>query len=161
MQFIQSASSALHQQSKSHMSRVISIGTDIHQFGRFLSILNRNGPLTAYKTQRFSERILNPVYELPKFEKYRQQNNIAECSRILSISWCVKEAIYKTLDDVDQSNFIMSHWYKINDQRGRPIIGNSNTTLKDDFLCSVSHDGDLVTAFVLRQEKNTILNRAD
>lgn len=122
---------------------------------RFLGILKRNGPLTTYKTQRFSERILNPLFELPRFRENLSKNNIEECARILSISWCIKEAIYKTLDDEDQRNFIMKDWYKRNDERGRPVIGNveySKRKKDEKFLCSISHDGDLVNSFVLRQK---------
>lgn len=136
------------------MSKVIRVGTDIHQLSRFVSILQRNGALTAYKTKRFSERILHPTYELPKFEEYRLKNKIEECARILSISWCIKEAIYKTLDDENQNNFVMSEWYKTNDERGRPIIGNeSYNRTNEEFLCSISHDGNMVSSFVLRQLK--------
>lgn len=136
------------------MSRVISIGTDIHQMSRFLIILKRNGPLTTYKTKRFSERILHPIYELPKFQKLLSENNIVECAKLLSISWCVKEAIYKTLDNEDQTEFIMKDWYKTNDNRGRPLIGNTTYMTQktnEEFLCSLSHDGDLVSSFILRQ----------
>lgn len=137
-----------------NMSRVISIGNDLHQMSRFLNILKRNGSLESYKTKRFSERILNPTFELPKFKKFLENNNIEECAKILSISWSIKESIYKTLDDKDQHEFIMKDWYKTNDERGRPIIGNHNyMSVKRDesFLCSISHDGGFVNTFVLRQ----------
>lgn len=137
-----------------NMSKVIRIGTDIHQLSRFLSILQRNGPLSTYKTKRFSEKILNPKYELPKFEEFRLSNNLEQCAQILSVSWCIKEAIYKTLDDTDQNTFIMNQWYKSNDERGRPIIGCENYNKpNEEFLCSISHDGDLVSSFILRQQK--------
>lgn len=136
------------------MSEIISIGTDIHKMSRFLHILKRNGPLTVFKTKRFSERILNAKHELPKFNKYLSMNNTEECARILSVSWSVKEAIYKTLDDEDQRDFRMKDWYKINDERGRPLIYNpiyDALRKKEAFLCSISHDGDLVSSFVLRK----------
>lgn len=135
------------------MSKVISIGTDIHKLNRFLTILQRNGPLETYKTRRFSERILNPTHELPIFETFRLKDDIERCAQILSVSWCVKESIYKTLDDEDQKGFIMNQWYKVNDERGRPKIGCENYKRKEEFLCSISHDGDLVSSFVLRQHK--------
>lgn len=135
------------------MSRIIGIGTDVHHFSRVQNILKRNGQLAAFKTKRFTERILNPTYELPLFHQYAQKNNIEECSRILSTAWCVKEAIYKTLNDAEQASFSMNCWYKINDERGRPVIGNTLSMMNDEFLCSISHDGDLITAFVLRQRK--------
>ncbi|TID21928.1 hypothetical protein CANINC_003412 [Pichia inconspicua] len=137
-------------QNLSPMNRVISIGTDLHRFSRVENILKKNGPLISFKTKRFADRVLNPIHEKPLFQTYVQNNDILKCSRLLSTSWCVKEAIYKTLDDVEQANFSMSHWYKISDERGRPIIGNNDSIVKDKFLCSISHDGDLITAFVLR-----------
>lgn len=138
------------------MKSVISIGTDLHKVNRFLDILKRNGPLTTYKTKRFSERILNPQHELPLFEKYTKLNDVDNCSKILSVSWCVKEAIYKTLDDYDQTNFRMNEWHKTNDARGRPIIGNeiySKLHPNENFLCSLSHDGDFISSFVIRQKE--------
>lgn len=136
------------------MAEIISIGTDLHKISRFLNILKRNGPLTAFKTRRFSERILNPTHELPTFKKYMLANKTEDCARMLSVSWSVKEAIYKTLDDEDQRKFVMKDWYKINDDRGRPLIGNStHQSIKENevFLCTISHDGDLVNSFVLRK----------
>lgn len=135
------------------MSSVLRIGTDLHKLGRFTKILKRNGPLNSYKTRRFSERILHPLEELPKFEENLAINNIEKCSQILSGAWCMKEAIYKTLDDADQTNFIMNEWYKGNDSRGRPFIGNDRYLkehLKEDFQCSVSHDGEYISSVVLR-----------
>lgn len=136
------------------MKSIINIGTDLHKLSRFTEILKRNGPLSAFKTKRFSERVLNKTHEMPLFEKYISMNDIENCSKILSVSWCVKESIYKTLDDADQTNFKMSDWYKINDERGRPIIGNENYKLlhpNEEFICSISHDGGLITSFIIRQ----------
>lgn len=81
-------------------------------------------------------------------------NETEECARILSVSWSVKEAVYKTLDDEDQREFIMKDWYKINDLRGRPLICNpiyESLKKNETFLCTISHDGDLVSSFVLRK----------
>ncbi len=135
------------------MSKVLRLGTDLHRLNRFAEILQRNGPLTAFKTTRFSERILHPTNELPSFQEHIKSNDIEKCSKILSGAWCVKEAIYKTLDDDDQKNFIMSEWYKKNDLRGRPIIGNENYAMKhpdEEFQCSISHDGEYMSSVVLR-----------
>ncbi|AWU76528.1 hypothetical protein CAS74_000473 [Pichia kudriavzevii] len=142
------------------MPKVLGIGTDIHKLSRFFDILKRNGPLDSYKTQRFSERILNPVYELPTFIEYKSKHDIERCARILSISWCVKEAIFKTLDGEDQSNFVMSDWYKTNDLRGRPQVGNDKylKIKQEEFLCSLSHDGNLVSSFIIRQSKPSVTN---
>lgn len=135
------------------MSRILGIGTDLHKMSRFVEIIQRNGPLNTYKTKRFSERILNPVHELPKFQNFQNENNLQECCKLLSISWCIKEAVYKTLDPVDQKNFIMKDWYKINDEIGKPIVKNDDylKTRKETFLCSLTHDGGFVSSFILRQ----------
>lgn len=136
------------------MSRVLSIGNDIHQMSRFLKILKRNGSLEQFKTKRFSERILNPEFELPKFQEALKNNDIERCAKILSVSWSIKESIYKTLDNNNQRNFVMKDWYKTNDERGRPIIGNKKYLLNnkgEQFLCSISHDGGFINTVVLRQ----------
>ena len=69
------------------------------------------------------------------------------------MSWCLKEAIYKPLDSDDQKQFKMTQWYKINDSNGRPIIGVDQPIYpkSEQSLCSITHDADLVSAFVLRQ----------
>ncbi|ODV84591.1 hypothetical protein CANARDRAFT_176818 [[Candida] arabinofermentans NRRL YB-2248] len=136
------------------MSRIIAIGTDLHKVTRFSEILTRNG-LNSFKTKRLSQKILNPKYELPNFEKNLNENNLNKCVSILSGSWCVKEAIFKTLDFENQKNFKMSDWFKINNLNGLPIIGNENymklTLKEEEFLVSISHDGDYIISTVLRQ----------
>lgn len=133
------------------MPRVLAIGTDLHNMLRFRDIL-KGGGLNGFKTRRFGQRVLHPDHELPIFLKAIEKNDLELCNRILSVSWCVKEAIYKTLDPEDQKEFKMAQWYKINDFNGRPIIANSNYHKNEEFLCSITHDSDLVSAFVLRQE---------
>lgn len=131
------------------MSRVLGIGTDLHNMLRFKDILIKNG-LNGFKIQRFGQKVLHPKHELPILLNAIKDNDLNMCNKILSVSWCVKEAIYKTLDPIDQSQFKMSQWYKINDSNGKPIIG-VDRDMKDEFICSLSHDSNFVSAFVLRQ----------
>ncbi len=138
------------------MSRVLKIGTDLHKRTRFTTIITKSGGLNTYKTKRLSQRILNPYNELPTFNHLLQSNELEKCSTILSSSWCVKESIYKTLDVLDQRNFKMSDWYKFNDADGRPLIGNDSYFAEkqnEEFLLSLSHDGDYIISTVLRQKK--------
>ncbi|GMG39437.1 unnamed protein product [Ambrosiozyma monospora] len=136
------------------MPKILGIGTDIHKLTRFHAILTRNGPLASFKTTRFSQRVLNKSHELPKFLKFQEANDLESCAKLLSNSWCVKEAIYKCLDYSDQREFTMSDWFKINDPTGRPVIGNTiyfQSHPNEEILCSLSHDGDYIISSVLRQ----------
>ncbi len=140
------------------MSKVISIGTDIHLLGRFKNILLRNGSLAEFKTRRLCQKILNEKYELPVFKMYMDKNDIDSCSEIIAGAWCVKEAIYKCLDHQDQVTFSMAQWWKSHDANGKPVIGNENyfkgeNGKAEEFLCTVSHDGSYIISTVLRQKK--------
>lgn len=134
------------------MSRVLAVGTDLHSMLRFRGILERGG-LNGFKSKRFGQRVLHPEHELPMFQKAVERADLEACNRILSVSWCVKEAIYKTLDPADQKTFQMARWYKVNDENGRPLVGVEGYARNEEFLCSITHDAHLVSAFVLRQTK--------
>lgn len=148
------------------MSRILAIGCDLHQLSRVRKIVDRDG-LNSSKIKRLSERILHPKNELVKFNELKESINlqntnsardsdriIESCCNILSVSWCCKEAIFKTLDLKDQKTFSFKDWYKINDLNGRPFIYNDNylkSNENEEFLLTISHDNDLIISTVLRQ----------
>ncbi|CDK27918.1 unnamed protein product [Kuraishia capsulata CBS 1993] len=142
------------------MSRIRGLGTDILHVSRIEKIFKRGPePFSISKhVTKLAERVLNPHKELPVFQDYRNQNTdsgFRECVRLFATSWASKEAVYKCLDPAEQRKFSMAHWYKQNDQHGRPfIIGPQYSKIHpmDKFLLSVSHDADLVTATVIRSE---------
>lgn len=129
------------------MQRILGLGNDLHHMQRFRAILQSKN---EYKITRFSQRVLHPKHELPIFEKSLNGDQRERCAEILSTSWCVKEAIYKTLTDEEQARFRMNQWYKVNSENGRPVIGN-DCQVSGNFMVSISHDMDLVNAVVLRQ----------
>lgn len=139
------------------MSRVLAIGTDIYRLGRFYNILQRNGPLAAFKTKRLCEKILNVEHEMPQFLSLQSKNDTKGCARLMAESWCAKEAVYKCLDSEEQRIFSMNQWWKYHDSNGRPKIGYENYSKdkNEQFLCTVSHDGDYMICTVLRQVYRT------
>ncbi|ODV95247.1 hypothetical protein PACTADRAFT_49995 [Pachysolen tannophilus NRRL Y-2460] len=92
-------------------------------------------------------------------EQMREDTNFKHCVSLLSTSWCLKEALYKVLDpNFQKSGFNFKDWYKINDlDTGKPILIGETYTSKhanEEFLISLSHDGDYVYSVVLRQKYN-------
>lgn len=134
--------------------KVLGLGTDIYKVGRFRAILERDG-LDGTKIGRLCDRVLNSSHELPEFEKLRSAKDLDGCERLLAGSWSLKEAIYKSLDDEDQKLFAMNRWWKLNGDRGRPVIGGDYLAEKrsEEFKCSVSHDGEYMISTVIRQNK--------
>lgn len=126
------------------------IGVDIVKVSRFHRILNtftgRNKTI-----ERFGTKVLHPVHEQPQFMQYVRQSDVCSSARLLSGSWCVKEAVFKSLSPAEQARFRFRDWYKINDADGRPVVRNDTYSPQDEFLVSVSHDGDYVVSYVLRQ----------
>ncbi|KAG7696325.1 hypothetical protein KL930_003351 [Ogataea haglerorum] len=128
---------------------VIAVGTDLHRIGRFAAILARHG-LASPHVHRLAARVLHPDRELPGFVRACQQSQLDKCTRALAHSWCVKEALYKTLDTPDQATFAMRHWYKYNHANGRPHVASDSYARHERFLVSLSHDGDYVSSVVVR-----------
>jgi phosphopantetheine--protein transferase-like protein len=137
-----------------NMSRVLGIGTDLLQVSRIAKIVAKNGIVSA-KTTRFAQRILHHQHELPKFQGYQSSSDTSQAIKLLSGSWCVKEALFKSLSPSSQKTFRMKDWYKYNSSEGIPQIDGIYTTEhpNEEFLISISHDSDLITSTVLRQTK--------
>ncbi|ODV63799.1 uncharacterized protein ASCRUDRAFT_98925 [Ascoidea rubescens DSM 1968] len=134
---------------------ILGIGTDLIRLSRFTKIIQKNG-LSSNYISKFSKRILNEKFELIKFDNFKQKNDINMCSKILTSSWSSKEALFKTLDLKDQKLFNFNQWYKINDINGKPIINNLDyiqSYPNEQFLLTLSDDGDYLTSIVLRIKK--------
>lgn len=134
---------------------VLGIGVDIVKISRFNLILTKNGGVNGGTvSDRFIRRVLHPK-ELVEYEKLRQNDSIEPHVRYVAGSWAAKEAIFKTLDPRDQKIFQFKDWYRYKDQYGKPQIWSDDYSRKEQFLLSISHDGDSLIANVLRQVSPT------
>lgn len=132
---------------------VLGLGCDVLKIPRMTALVKRQG-LSSNVLSRFSRRILHPV-ELQKFEQLRDQQDIDSIVRLLSGSWCLKEAVYKSLSQKEQTSFRFGEWYKSNDPTGRPCIASDKYKQQhpgEQFLTSMSHDTDIIMATVIRHE---------
>ncbi|CAH2354053.1 putative holo-[acyl-carrier-protein] synthase [[Candida] railenensis] len=130
---------------------VLGIGVDIVKISRFNSLLAKDGGKNGKTgTSRFIRRVLHPK-ELMEFEELRQNDSIEPRVRYVAGSWAAKEAIFKTLDPKDQKIFQFKDWYRYKDSFGKPHIWNDDYNEREQFLLSISHDGDTLIANVLRQ----------
>lgn len=94
---------------------------------------------------------MHRVHEVPHFEKLHASDAYKSVV-YLAGSWAVKEAIYKTLSNSEQEKFQFSRWYRKYGDRGQPIIG-SDDHHNDNFMASISHDGGMLIASVLRVKR--------
>lgn len=137
------------QQQRCSTAMILGIGCDLLKISRIERIVRRQG-LNGKTLDRFARRILHPV-EHEQFVALRRGDDIAGIVKLLSGSWCCKEAIFKSLDPVSQSTFRFNRWCKSNDEFGRPMISCDDVNNTHQFLVSVSHDGDMIMSTVLRQ----------
>lgn len=130
---------------------VLGLGCDILKVARIESIVSRQG-LGGSALTRFSRRILHQN-ELETFTKLRSNDDTRGVVDLLSGSWCVKEAVYKSLDHGDQEGFRFRQWFKGNDPHGRPFIGGTylDDRPNETFVVSISHDGGIIMSTVIRQ----------
>lgn len=126
---------------------ILGIGNDIVKILRFLNILKKHGVSGKY-TGRLARRILHEE-EILRFNRIAKTGSLVQAGRFLAGSWATKEAIFKSLDTIRQKRFVFSEWRKENDESGRPQVkgGLSN----EKFWLSISHDGDYLTAVVVRE----------
>lgn len=128
---------------------VLGIGNDIVQTSRIRSIAESN------LLSRFARRMLHRDHELPLLEKYK---TIDQKTRFLASTWAAKEAMYKSLVPTEQKQCRFNQWYRTRNELGQRTIvedGYLQRNVNEQFLLTVSHDGDYTTAFVMRliQEK--------
>lgn len=138
-----------HEHERCSTTMILGIGCDLLKVSRIERIVRRQG-LNGKTLDRFATRILHPV-EREQFVALRRSDDIAGTVRLLSGSWCCKEAVFKSLDPGRQAKFRFNRWYKSNDEYGRPTICGDDVNNTDRFLVSVSHDGDMIMSTVLRQ----------
>lgn len=129
---------------------VLGVGLDIVEVSRFHRILYKRGDNYA---NRFVKRVLNPRHEISKFQLLHLKSDSDQCVRYVAGCWALKEALFKTLDHDHQQHFAFNAWYRRNDANGKPTIWNDAYPLHDEnFQASVSHDGGILAAVVLRQK---------
>lgn len=123
---------------------VAGLGCDLHNMSRMRSLVSRHWGTS--KMMKWQNKILHPK-EIMVAKTIKTQDELV---KYLSVRWCVKEALYKSLDLNRQSNFSMVNWCKSNDEAGQPVICGDQLLPNEKFMLTLSHDGDLVMAVVLR-----------
>ncbi|WEJ94186.1 mitochondrial holo-[acyl-carrier-protein] synthase [Yamadazyma tenuis] len=89
---------------------------------------------------------------MPVFSQLSISNHSKSMS-FLAGSWAIKEAIYKTLDSQDQKSFTFKEWFRIYDERGKPVVcSDTYSKNNEEFLLSISHEDDVLIASVIRQQ---------
>ena len=129
---------------------VLGIGIDIVQLSRFHHLLKKHG-LQSVFALRLASRVLHHT-ELKRFQKFQFSDDIEQCVRLISGSWAAKEAVYKTLDGPEQARFEFKLWYRYQ-IKGKPYVWSDEYGKPEEFLHSTSHDGGVLVATVLRQER--------
>lgn len=122
------------------------IGVDLVQISRFRAILGKHGMDSTY-SRRFVRRVLHPK-ELSRFAALAVEL-LDHSVRYVAGSWAAKEAVFKTLDPPEQARFQFKDWYRTSNAR-KPGIERDPSS-HDQFLLSISHDGGMLVATVLRQ----------
>lgn len=117
---------------------VVAIGIDIVRISRISHLL-------AKSKSRFLQRVLHPS----ELEVYSKLPDIRRAQYVAG-SWAAKEALFKTLDTSAQKSFQFKDWYRFAQEK-RPFIGREGWDTNEEFLLSISHDGDMLVATVLRQ----------
>ncbi|WBP83800.1 holo-ACP synthase [Mycoplasmopsis edwardii] len=105
---------------------MLSNGVDLTTISRFKN-----------KTSKFAQRILSPS----ELIKYEQINNNDQKALFLARAWAIKEAIFKC--DNQFFDFTKIELIK-KDERWTFL----------DFKISISHENDLLIAFVIREQNN-------
>lgn len=121
---------------------VLGLGTDVVRILRIARLLE--GP----KRTRFLDRILHPAEKTALVSI-----SPAQQLRYVAGAWAVKEAVFKALDHEKQQVFLFREWRR-DYLHGRPVV-RSEVPLELDFHVSVSHDGDILVATVIRTERQS------
>lgn len=129
---------------------VLGVGLDIVEVSRFHDILYKRGDDYA---NRFVKRVLNPGHEIARFHHLHLKRDPDLCVKYVAGCWALKEALFKTLDRDCQKQFAFNAWYRQNDADGKPTIWNDAYPFQDEqFHASISHDGGILAAVILRQK---------
>lgn len=153
---------------------ILGIGHDIVYLPRFVSLLSSR---SSRRVRRLAERVLHPIHEKPQFDAAftaasntintidtvaTASSELVRAAHLLANAWACKEALYKALDTVDQPDCRFNAWYKYKPNRdpnngsGKPAIACDTYTAArptETFWLSVSHDGDYLSAYVIREGK--------
>lgn len=136
---------------------ILGIGHDLAHLPRFLHLLNTR---SHRRVTRLAQRILHETHEAPNFHSKRDSpsNNKTAAALYLANIWACKEAVFKSLEPRDQRDCRFNLWYKTTTPEGRPMI-QCDTYAKahpnEQFLLSVSHDGDYLSAFIVRSSSSS------
>ncbi|OBA20872.1 4'-phosphopantetheinyl transferase [Metschnikowia bicuspidata var. bicuspidata NRRL YB-4993] len=114
------------------------IGVDLVKVLRISRILQ--GPRRA----RFLQRVLHDA----ELTALRKMQSPQKALQYVAGSWAAKEAVFKTLDEREQRQFVFREWRR-HHEAGRPGIGRGPSD-SGRFLLSISHDGDHLVAMVVR-----------
>lgn len=123
---------------------VVGLGVDIIRILRFSRLLQ--------KDKVFVDRLCSRILHNSEYEGFHKLESLS-ASRYLAGSWAAKEALFKTLDEHDQKNFQFCQWFR-HYQGKKPFILKDGYRSDEQFHLSISHDGDVLVATVLRQRDN-------
>lgn len=116
---------------------ILGIGHDIANLSRFTRLLHNS---------RLHQRILHPVHEYPYFQTLPEHKRAV----YLASAWSIKEAVFKSLPSEMQKGFTFKEWYRFKNPDGRPGVAWDHG--KPKFWVSLSHDGDYVSSFIIRED---------
>lgn len=116
---------------------MLGLGIDVVVVLRIQRVLN--GPLK----QRFLKRVLH-ANEMQLMQRHHNPvQYVAGC-------WAAKEALFKSLDPQDQRGFTFNEWRRTY-AKGKPTIGLDGYKRPEEFMLTISHDGGILVATVLRK----------
>lgn len=139
---------------------ILGVGHDLAYLPRFVELLRTRSPR---RIARLSTRILHPTRERPRFDAALAnatgdtdtEGSTAGAAKVLATAWSCKEALFKSLDAHAQRHCRFNEWYRAHSSEGRPLIANEQymaANPHERFHLSVSHDGEYVSAFVVRSQ---------
>lgn len=127
---------------------ILGIGHDLAHVPRFLHLLTTRRPA---RIARLAQRILHPQHELGRF---KAAPTPAAAALYLATAWACKEAVFKALAPGEQPQCRFNEWYKGKEQHGGPRVvppvEYRDRNEGERIMVSVSHDGEYVSAFVVR-----------
>lgn len=93
---------------------VLGLGTDIAYIPRFVTLIQSKSP---EHVSRVAQRVLHPQHELPKFSSLLDSSDHSgskgphKAAHYLAARWAIKEALYKSLDPIDQLSTRFNSWH--------------------------------------------------
>ncbi|KAK9462925.1 4'-phosphopantetheinyl transferase superfamily [Lipomyces oligophaga] len=128
---------------------VRNVGIDILFLPRITNLMSKE-----INSRKFPLRILHPVeYEFYERLPDHRWDSLNKRIRFLARCWSVKEALFKSLDNSRQQHFEFKEWCTVSENMTEKPAAPSITSphMEDEtFKVSLSHDGEYITAIVLR-----------